>query len=120
MKKFAFGFAVIAAIALSGCGQNDCDKVASDEKTALDAVCAGKDTTCTSCKCYNAGQVLDVQVNGTTITYACKAATTTSTTTTVTCDGTTLSAATTCLNDETTCFSGLKQGMTDACTLTKI
>jgi hypothetical protein len=107
MKKFAIAFAVVGVFGLSGCGKSACDQVADETKAAYDAACSGKNAECWYCDCYNQSKMIDVVVDGTSVTYSCKAIPTVTTTTTVTaaaCEGSTATTAQACIDAKQTCI----------------
>ena len=118
MKKLSilFAFVAVFGLAVVACGDDDdknaCEKAADVMKDGMDSYCTGKADTCWFCDCYNQGQEMDVTVDGTTMTYSCKAPTATGETT---CDGSSLDSANTCLDNKATCESDASSAAQSAC-----
>ena len=83
----------------------------SAAKAGMDDYCTGKADTCWFCECYLQGQDMDMTVDGTNITYSCKAREPASTT----CDGSALDSANDCLADEAACQSNMSDVAQQAC-----
>jgi len=118
MRKLGILFVLAAMLGMVAvaCGDDDngknaCEKAADVAKAGMDDYCNGKADTCWFCDCYLKGQVMDMTVDGTNITYSCKAPDPASTT----CDGSALDSANSCLANESACQSTASSTAEQAC-----
>lgn len=83
-----------------------CEQVAELTRAKYVAACAGKDSLCTYCECFNQGLKLETTVDGTSVVFSCvePASAPGEATTSTSCEGSTKTTAQACLDARQTCI----------------